>query len=125
MEALHTQGRDDVVRWLLQSWVSQTLAVLLLVVVDKSRLARLVALATLLLCLSLHARCMIVDIFDPSGPACALVRNLRGAFAAHVLLYEVALSNSLPQHYNPLTGNGYGARGLGMSTLVCDWLQRL
>ena len=55
MEALHTQGRDDVVRWLLQSWVSQTLAVLLVGVVDKSRLARLVALATLLLCLSLHA----------------------------------------------------------------------
>jgi hypothetical protein len=29
------------------------------------------------------------------------------------------------QHYNPFTGVGYGARGLGMSTLVCDWLQRL
>ena len=83
------------------------------------------ALTLLLLRLILHARCLIVDIYDPSGPAGAVVRNLRGAFAAHVPLYEVALSNSLPQHYNPLTGDGYGARGLGMSTLVCDWLQRL
>lgn len=33
--------------------------------------------------------------------------------------------HACPQHYNPLTGDGYGARGLGMSTLVCDWLQRL
>ena len=74
---------------------------------------------------SLHALCTLVDIFDPSGPAGAVVRNLRGAFASHVLLREVALSNSLLQHYNPLTGDGYGARGLGMSTLVCDWLQRL
>jgi hypothetical protein len=38
---------------------------------------------------------------------------------------KLPLPNSLLQHYNPLTGAGYGARGLGMSTLVCDWLQRL
>lgn len=74
---------------------------------------------------TLNSLCTLVNIFDPSGPARAVVRNLRGAFAPHVPLREVALSNSLLQHYNPLTGDGYGARGLGMSTLVCDWLQRL
>jgi len=26
------------------------------------------------------------------------------------------------EHYNPFTGEGYGAVGLGMSTLVCDWI---
>jgi hypothetical protein len=28
------------------------------------------------------------------------------------------------EHYNPLTGEPYGAVGLGMSTLVCDWIYR-
>jgi hypothetical protein len=28
------------------------------------------------------------------------------------------------EHYNPLTGEPYGAIGLGMSTLVCDWIYR-
>jgi hypothetical protein len=28
------------------------------------------------------------------------------------------------EHYNPLTGEPYGAEGLGMSTLVCDWIYR-
>ena len=28
------------------------------------------------------------------------------------------------EHYNPLTGEAYGAVGLGMSTLVCDWIYK-
>jgi len=28
------------------------------------------------------------------------------------------------EHYNPLTGEAYGAIGVGMSTLVCDWIYR-
>jgi hypothetical protein len=29
-----------------------------------------------------------------------------------------------PQHYNPMSGQSYGAKDVGMSTLVCDWIQR-
>jgi hypothetical protein len=28
------------------------------------------------------------------------------------------------EHYNPLSGEPYGPEGLGMSTLVCDWIYR-
>jgi hypothetical protein len=28
------------------------------------------------------------------------------------------------EHYNPLTGEPYGPAGLGMSTLVCDYIYR-
>lgn len=28
------------------------------------------------------------------------------------------------EHYNPYTGAPYGAEGLGMSTLLCDWIYR-
>ena len=28
------------------------------------------------------------------------------------------------EHYNPITGEPYGPEGLGMSTLVCDWIYR-
>lgn len=28
------------------------------------------------------------------------------------------------EHYNPLTGEHYGVEGLGMSTLLVDWLYR-
>jgi hypothetical protein len=28
------------------------------------------------------------------------------------------------EHYNPLTGEPYGSEGLGMSTLICDWIYR-
>jgi hypothetical protein len=28
------------------------------------------------------------------------------------------------EHYNPLTGEPYGPEGLGMSTLICDWIYR-
>jgi hypothetical protein len=39
------------------------------------------------------------------------------------LLFIVAHDTST-QHYNPLTGQPYGAKDVGMSTLVCDWIQR-
>lgn len=29
------------------------------------------------------------------------------------------------EHYNPDTGQGYGAEGLGMSCLIVDWMVRL
>lgn len=29
------------------------------------------------------------------------------------------------EQYNPLTGANYGVEGLGMSTLIVDWLHRL
>lgn len=28
------------------------------------------------------------------------------------------------EHYNPLTGEGYGSEGLGMSTLICDYIYK-
>jgi len=33
--------------------------------------------------------------------------------------------NGLWEHYNPETGKGYGAEGLGMSSLIVDWMARL
>jgi hypothetical protein len=33
--------------------------------------------------------------------------------------------NGIWEHYNPETGVGYGAEGLGMSTLLVDWMARL
>ena len=28
------------------------------------------------------------------------------------------------EHYNPLDGAPYGTEGLGMSTLICDWIYK-
>ena len=36
-----------------------------------------------------------------------------------------AKKSGIWEMYNPDTGEGYGAEGLGMSTLIVDWLQRL
>jgi hypothetical protein len=33
--------------------------------------------------------------------------------------------NGIWEHYNPETGRGYGAEGLGMSCLIIDWMARL
>ena len=33
--------------------------------------------------------------------------------------------NGIWEHYNPETGVGYGAEGLGMSCLIVDWMIRL
>jgi hypothetical protein len=33
--------------------------------------------------------------------------------------------NGIWEHYNPDTGVGYGAEGLGMSCLIVDWMVRL
>ena len=33
--------------------------------------------------------------------------------------------NGIWEHYNPDTGIGYGAEGLGMSCLIVDWMARL
>jgi hypothetical protein len=37
---------------------------------------------------------------------------------------QLADKSGIYEHYNPLTGEPYGAVGLGMSTLVCDWIYR-
>ena len=38
---------------------------------------------------------------------------------------EMVERNGIWEHYNPDTGVGYGAEGLGMSCLVVDWMARL
>ena len=38
---------------------------------------------------------------------------------------EMVKNNGIWEHYNPETGRGYGAEGLGMSCLVVDWMARL
>jgi hypothetical protein len=35
---------------------------------------------------------------------------------------RLAAKSGIYEHYNPITGEPYGAVGLGMSTLVCDWI---
>jgi len=43
-------------------------------------------------------------------------------------LYEKWISlvqqSGIYEHYNPITGEAYGPEGLGMSTLICDWIYR-
>lgn len=38
---------------------------------------------------------------------------------------EMVVQNGIWEHYNPETGTGYGAEGLGMSCLIVDWMARL
>jgi hypothetical protein len=38
---------------------------------------------------------------------------------------EMVKTNGIWEHYNPETGVGYGAEGLGMSGLIVDWMVRL
>lgn len=38
---------------------------------------------------------------------------------------DMVIHNGIWEHYNPDTGKGYGAEGLGMSCLVIDWMARL
>jgi len=38
---------------------------------------------------------------------------------------EMVTENGIWEHYNPETGKGYGAEGLGMSCLIVDWMTRL
>ena len=38
---------------------------------------------------------------------------------------ELYLQNGIWEYYNPLTGQGYGQPGLGMSTIIVDMLHRL
>ena len=38
---------------------------------------------------------------------------------------EMVQQNGIWEHYNPDTGKGYGAEGLGMSCLIVDWMVRL
>ena len=38
---------------------------------------------------------------------------------------EMVTQNGIWEHYNPETGRGYGAEGLGMSCLIVDWMARL
>ena len=38
---------------------------------------------------------------------------------------DMVENNGIWEHYNPETGTGYGAEGLGMSCLVVDWMARL
>lgn len=38
---------------------------------------------------------------------------------------EMVTQNGIWEHYNPETGKGYGAEGLGMSCLIVDWMARL
>jgi len=38
---------------------------------------------------------------------------------------EMVTENGIWEHYNPETGKGYGAEGLGMSCLIVDWMARL
>ena len=33
-------------------------------------------------------------------------------------------TSGIYEHYNPINGDPYGPEGLGMSTLVCDWIYR-
>jgi len=37
---------------------------------------------------------------------------------------KVVQLSGIYEHYNPYTGAPYGTEGLGMSTLVCDWIYR-
>jgi hypothetical protein len=38
---------------------------------------------------------------------------------------EMVRRSGIWEHYNPETGRGYGAEGLGMSCLIVDWMARL
>jgi hypothetical protein len=38
---------------------------------------------------------------------------------------EMVTQNGIWEHYNPETGRGYGAEGLGMSCLIVDWMARM
>ena len=38
---------------------------------------------------------------------------------------EMVTKSGIWEHYNPDTGTGYGAEGLGMSCLIADWMIRL
>ena len=38
---------------------------------------------------------------------------------------EMVKQKGIWEHYNPDTGNGYGAEGLGMSCLIVDRMVRL
>jgi hypothetical protein len=38
---------------------------------------------------------------------------------------EMVEISGIWEHYNPDTGRGYGAEGLGMSCLIVDWMARL
>jgi hypothetical protein len=38
---------------------------------------------------------------------------------------DMVKKNGVWEHYNPETGVGYGAEGLGMSGLLVDWMVRL
>jgi len=38
---------------------------------------------------------------------------------------DMVQKNGIWEHYNPETGRGYGAEGLGMSCLIVDWMARL
>jgi hypothetical protein len=38
---------------------------------------------------------------------------------------DMVQQNGIWEHYNPETGRGYGAEGLGMSCLIVDWMARL
>ena len=55
-----------------------------------------------------------------------LNRQGRPDLVASVLDKWVALvqRSGIFEHYNPFTGEAYGAVGLGMSTLIVDWLYR-
>jgi hypothetical protein len=38
---------------------------------------------------------------------------------------ELCMQNGIWEYYNPITGQGLGQKGLGMSTLIIDMLYRL
>jgi len=55
-------------------------------------------------------------------------RELTGRDDVAVILnkwVEMVKQNGIWEHYNPETGRGYGAEGLGMSCLVVDWMARM
>lgn len=35
---------------------------------------------------------------------------------------ELVKTSGIYEHYNPITGAPYGPEGLGMSTLICDYI---
>jgi hypothetical protein len=112
MEGLHVQGRDDLVHWLLDSWV-RCCAALRLTLLPAMR-ATCETFRALRVCVTLALiRFALCDCLESTRYSCPRRRIRSSVF------------HSLLQHYNPLTGQGYGAKGYGMSTLVCDWLQRV
>jgi len=54
--------------------------------------------------------------------------GLHGEFDLQAMILQKWISlvqlSGIWEHYNPLTGEPYGPEGLGMSTLVCDYIQR-